>query len=255
MSLLQKILENKIKTGVDTNTLMHQWFSDYVESQDDPKLHWDGMIHPSSLDWSAKPEAQFSRMINKHKHVADTLKRFRLGNIIHKDFEKALHEGFFGGKGQREDGIRDERTLFQGTPDIFGPHPILGNVLFELKSVSTYQRDKKTGESLLKKIQYPDDLAEKLMERLCVGRKNLDTPASDHLTQGFTYVWALSQLCDYQIDWLCILYLHKDAYTITEFWYKIDEHRELLKKAKANYTQVYKLAKDELRERAAKKSI
>ena len=80
---------------------------------------WDYYIHPSSLNWASRPEAQLKKMMGKRRNDAPLIKTFRLGDIIHDDIQGLLNECLFKWC-NAEQHFESKRLFFRGTPDLFG---------------------------------------------------------------------------------------------------------------------------------------
>lgn len=209
------------------------------------KSSWDGYVHPSSLDWNSAVDTQMKSLRKEFVPSVFTLKRMAVGSIIHNYIQHLQHESFFAGKSHREVHITSDKLLFRGTPDQYGEHKHLGNVLIEYKSVSSYQRDKTFADKVLKRMIQADaweNLNEKDREeaynRLCVKYVDYANPETNHLTQAFTYAFIMKREFGFFPDHICVCYVRKESLDTMEFWYPVKDHQDLLRKAVDNYKAV-----------------
>jgi len=138
----------------------------------------------------------------------------------------------------------------------------------------TYKSKVTAKEETLKHIDkyhlFTDRELEESYERLMTYKKVYKKPDESHLTQAFTYAWIARRLgvgkvqrfdnvgnAVYskkgkeiwdevelpKIKWVCVCYIGKNTMETQEFWYKVKDNKDLLKKAIKNYKGVLELVK------------
>lgn len=230
----------ELKKRITEGTVLANAHERYITSQNNKQREWDRYIHPSALDWSSSVEAQIKKLQKTWKPNPEALQRMQIGNLIHDYFQEKQDKYFFGGKSRMEQHIENNKALFRGTPDQWGPHKHLGNVLVEYKSISSYQRDKRAADRLIKKIQVPAEIYDEIYAKLGITYVDYQAPKSDHLTQAFTYVLLLQWTHGIQIDHVCICYIRKENLGTIEFWLAVSQCSDYMKKAYENYIEIYK---------------
>lgn len=244
---LNKALRERIESG----KLFDNQVGQYIYHK---KGHTDadGWVHPSQLNWNSSPESQAKRLLNKYRHKPDVLKRFHIGDKLHTDISEILADSSFH-SADIEQHIEVPELLFRGTPDLYGRARIIGDVLVEIKTHSTYSKDTAGGKKLFNFLdkntaivdladEYPDQVDE-IFRRLCL-RPTLRQDANpEHWTQVFTYAWILLRQNLFRPKWVCVLYVNKEHYYFTEFWKKVSVNKDLVYKARDNYFNVLEIIK------------
>jgi hypothetical protein len=241
-----------------------------------PARPFDGFIHASKLDWTKPYDKQFESHF-KNFNPSTTAGYTRAGDALHNDIQSILTAFFGGSGGYPEYKFRIESIRFQGTIDRLQLQTPVGNILFEAKTTSTLHRDKTGGKQLLSKLKqhlrdqgfqredkvrnleergeippgmtnefhiFTDSWMNQVSERLMI-RPRVIKPEENHLTQMFSYGWAMTNVVP--IDWYCLLYIPRDTYSLkdfwensTEFWYYAGapETQQLINKAAVNFMGV-----------------
>lgn len=239
--------------------VVKQIFSSMLSLQK-PRMY-DGYIHSSKLDWTRDPKKQFEDHLKGGFSGGNGYTR--AGDLYHRDLED-LFDGFYG-KGQQngsypEYKFRLEPLRLQGTVDRIQLGTPIGNILFEFKTTSTYHRNKTKGDAVAKKLLGMQRLhglesgytlghlfnINPQLESLYINdlKPSLDLsvrqikPEEKHLTQMFTYAWAFSNT--FKIDHCALIYIARDTYEFTEFWYDMNHCQQQVNKAATNYMEVYK---------------
>lgn len=210
-----------------------------------PRRVWDGMIHSSKLDWNKDPQRQFDDHLSNYSFGSTYT---RAGDLYHEDFQKVL-DSFFGAQNAYpEYRFQFPDLHFQGTIDRLQLGTPIGNILLEFKTTSELQRDKTGGDRILNGfLKYaPEqnithskfwiDNEANILDRLRTKTRTCE-PQSNHLTQMFSYVWAMS--ASVQIDWAVLVYISRDSYKVVgEFWYPISENQTKVNRAVTNLMEV-----------------
>lgn len=234
-NLEQEILEGSVISGLLERDLVHA-------ERGHPG--WDGYLHPSCLNWNSSAESQLNKLRKKFSVHPAGIQRMKVGSLVHDFIQKFVHESFFNGKSHVEEHIEDNDLLFRGTPDQWGEHPQLGLVVFEYKSISSYQSDVIPVKVMRALEPILPSLPEDYLKRLKIKYIQYTEPKSDHLTQAFTYAFMMKRKYGKLPDWVCICYIRKETLRTIEFWLNVPKHLDLVKKAWDNYKAVYKAVKE-----------
>lgn len=223
---------------------------------------WDGFIHGSSLDWRKSPEQQVKEMLPNPNSAGWVSPEGRAGEVYHSDLQTILN-ATMGTNALVERSMQIDSIRFRGTPDRVQLNTPIGNILMEFKTENTYMRDKSEGDKLFKKVEgmleecrylqrtdggpmqrkyfgWTDKQLEDLKDRLMTKTK-VSESQEDHMTQMWTYCWLLQQYYNIKIDWCFLLYVKRDSYKSSEFWYYVPQCGDLITKAYQNYINVYNL--------------
>lgn len=233
-NLEQDITEGKVVSGLLERDLV------YTERR---HPGWDGYLHPSCLDWNSPVESQLKKLQKEFNIHPAGLQRMKVGSLVHEFIQDFIHTSFFNGNSHVEEHIEDHELLFRGTPDQWGEHCTLGTVVFEYKSISSYQSDAISAKTLRILEPVLPLLPEDYLKRLKVKYIQYTEPKSDHLTQAFTYAFMMKRKYGKLPDWVCICYIRKETLGTIEFWLNVPKHLDLVKKAWDNYKAVYKAVK------------
>lgn len=241
-----QVAENERRAAV-SNIQQGQLFKTMMENtiRREPPRQWDGMIHSSKLDWDVEPQKQFEKHLKSYSFSSTYT---RAGNLYHDDFQNIVSANFGAGHKEYRFNLYPNYYL-QGTVDLIQPIQHVGNCLVEIKTTSKYHRDKQGGEKIWNRLMKNeevgnaividpvlDKLVPEIKERLYTNTKD-HRPLSDHLTQMWTYVWAVSGT--FRIDWAVLLYIARDTYEIVgEYWYPVAQSQEKVQRAFQNYMDV-----------------
>lgn len=241
------IIKKQALQKISTNNLISHDYGRYCDAIANKGIRsWDGWIHPSSLNVNSKVETQLKKLSKETKMPPAAIKRMQVGEALHNHWQSLMEKSFFvKGKCHTEEHIEIPKLLFRGTPDQWGTHPFVGNVLMEYKSFSSYRRDKKQGEKFMEwvKDDTPSQIQKIMFDRLATFYDFKDRPEIDHMTQAFIYTWAIYKKYGILMDWVCIAYLRKDNLDVVEFWYSVKKEKEFMEKCINNYKDVFKEVK------------
>lgn len=205
---------------------------------------WDGMIHSSKLDWDKDVQKQFDAHLKNYSFSSSYT---RAGDLYHEDIQRVL-DTFFS-PGLEEYRFHFPELHLQGTVDRIQYIDGIGWVLMEFKTTSELGRDKSGGDRILNKLLKDKHLKDNLivskawgehedeiLKRLRICERD-NKPKSNHLTQMFTYCWALSSTM--QLDYACLIYIARDSYKIlSENWYKLSDNQSRIVRAYDNFMGV-----------------
>lgn len=230
--------KKQLKKLVEDQNLLETYHARSLAQKQHKSRKWDGYIHPSALSWNSSVDAQMKKLRKEFTPTPESLQRMEVGNVIHDYYQEKVDKTLFFGKSHMERHIERDDILFRGTPDQWGPTRHMGNVLLEFKSISSYQRDQKTADKLIKYVDAPAEEAEEIYKRLCIKYVDYTEPKVEHLTQVFTYAFIMKLEYGFYPDWVCIGYIRKETFKTMEFWYRVPEHKEYIQKAVDNYNAV-----------------
>lgn len=221
---------------------------------------FDGYIHSSKLDWSRPYEKQFLDHLKGSTNHNNVSGYSRAGDLFHSDIQTIL-TSFWGNNGAYpEYRFKFDALRFQGTVDRIQLGTSIGNILLEFKTVAKVQRDKVGADAIVTKMFKIKDVVANnttLADALVISPKFMDLFDNDiktrlvykqrelkaeekHQTQMFTYLWALSNMI--QFDWACLAYIDRDSYQIlAEYWYPVQtpETQEKIQRAAYNFQGVH----------------
>lgn len=229
----------ELRTALKNNAVISEMTKKTLLSRQRRSGGWDGYIHPSSLDWNKSVDAQVKKLKKSWEPSVDALRRMEVGNILHEYIQAEIHDNFCKGNSVREEHMESHKLLFRGTYDQMAPHTDLGLIILEYKSIASYQRDKASAESMMKKMVVPEEIREEVFNRLCVKYVEYTEPKSDHLTQVFTYIFMRKLLKLSVPERASVIYIRKETLDTMEFWYEVAKRKDLIKKAVDNYKAVF----------------
>lgn len=248
MFQVHEIERRQMNVLVGENKLVTTALESVIENQ--PKRAWDGFIHASKLDWTKTPAAQFEKHV---KTFSFNSSYARAGDLFHNDIHAVL-DAYFGGGGIPEHRFRFEELCLQGTVDRIQAIPQVGNVLMEFKTTLELERDKAGADRIIKGLmndkhsgdaltisKFFNENEKDILDRLR-SRTRIISPKQDHLTQMFTYAWALQ--AQFDLKKAVLVYVSRDSYKIVgEYWYDLTEHAEKIYKAYYNFNEVLQCLK------------
>lgn len=250
-SYQENIIQNRINNG------------DYFQQAVDSVLMMrgsrtpDGLIHCSKLDWDKPPHKQYEDCLKDGFSSLELRRYSELGDSIHTAINRTL-DTFYGNPGSQEGRLFLKDYGISGHFDRIQTCPVLGNILFEFKTVSEYERDKTGADRIWKslyKCKYMGDALVtspeflkhevEIKERM-LAKKKKPTKVPKHMTQMFTYGYVLSQFCNFTPDHYFLIYISRDNLGCTEFHFNSEEAKEYLNRAYVNLWSVVQCRMDYL---------